>query len=131
MSAPLVIEGTIALRRRGRPADAVANDVQAAPPVTEESPRVPRIARLMALALQIEALVQSGTVSSYAEVARLGHVSRARVCQILSLVQLAPDLQEQVLFLARPTHGRAPLPLRQVLAIAAVLDWHSGHACHD
>jgi hypothetical protein len=123
MSAPLVIEGTIALRRRGRPAGAGANGVQAASPVTEESPCVPRIARLMALAFHIEALVQSGTVSSYAEVARLGHVSRARVCQILSLVQLAPDVQEQVLFLPRPAHGRAPLPLRQVLAIAAVLDW--------
>jgi hypothetical protein len=123
MSTPLVIEGTIALRRRGRPADAVANGVQAAPVVTEESPRVPRLARLMALALHIEALVQSGTVSSYAEVARLGHVSRARVCQILSLVQLAPNIQEQLLFLPRPGQGRAPLPLRKVLAIAAVLDW--------
>jgi hypothetical protein len=74
MSAPLVIEGTIALRCRGLPADAVPNDVETAPPVTAESPRVPRLARLMALALQIEALVQSGTVSSYAEVARLGRV---------------------------------------------------------
>src|SRR5262249_7477374 len=123
MSTPLGIEGTIALHRRGRPADAVPNDVQAAPPVTEGSPRVPRIARLMALALQIEVLVQSGTVSSHAKVARLGHVSRARVCQILSLVQLAPDVQEQLLFLPRPAQGREPLPLRQVLAITAVLDW--------
>src|SRR5262249_11494223 len=95
-----------------------------APPRTQPTPRVPRIARHMALALHLEALVQSGTVSSYAAMARLGHVSRARVCQILSLLQLAPDIQEQLLFLARPTPGREPWPLRQVLAIAAVLDWH-------
>ena len=84
---------------------------------------MPRIARHMALALHLEALVQSGTVSSYAQVARLGRVSRARICQILSLLQLAPDLQEQLMFLARPAQGREPLPLRQVLAIAALLDW--------
>ena len=77
----------------------------------------------MALALHIETLVRSGAVSSYADLARLGHVSRARVCQILSLLQLAPDLQEQLLFLPRPAHGREPFPFRQVLAIAAVLDW--------
>jgi len=77
----------------------------------------------MALALHIETLIRSGTVTSYADVARLGHVSRARVCQILSLLQLAPDLQEQLLFLARPAHGREPLPFRRLLSIAAVLDW--------
>jgi hypothetical protein len=84
---------------------------------------VPRIARLMALALHIEALVQAGTVASYAAAARLGHVSRARITQILSLVHLAPDLQEQLLFLQRPAHGREPWPLRHVLTIAADLDW--------
>jgi hypothetical protein len=33
-------------------------------------------------------------ITIYADVARLGHVSRARACQILNLLQLAPDLQE-------------------------------------
>ena len=124
MSFPLVIERTFASGRRGRSAgaDQFTNGPKA--PGTEPAPRVPRIARLMALAWHIETLVRGGTVSSYAEVARVGHVSRARVCQIVSLRQLAPDLQEELLFLARPAHGREPMPFRQVLSIAAVLDWH-------
>lgn len=123
MSIPHVIVGTIALGRRGRTADVERKSDRPAPRVSEPSARIPRIARLMALALHLETLVRSGTASSYAEVARLGHVSRARVSQILSLLQLAPDLQERLLFLVRPAQGREPLPLRQVLAIAALLDW--------
>jgi hypothetical protein len=123
MSLPNVIECTIAFGRRRLDASKERTGDGPAPPAMEPSSRVPRIARRMALALHVEALVRDGTVSSYADVARLGHVSRARVCQILSLLQLAPDLQEQLLFLPRPAHGRDPLPFRQVLAIAAVLDW--------
>jgi hypothetical protein len=78
----------------------------------------------MALALHLEALLQQGTVPSYAELARLAHVSRARLSQILSLVNLAPDLQEELLFWERPRRGREPLPLRQILPLTAVLDWH-------
>jgi hypothetical protein len=85
---------------------------------------VPRIARLMALALRLEALVQEGTVGSYAELARLGHISRARLSQILSLLYLAPDLQEALLFWERPRRGREPLPLRHILPLTAMLDWH-------
>jgi len=123
MSIPHVIESTFVLGRRGRTNDAKRSRDASAHRVTEPSPRMPRIARHMALAWHIESLVREGAVSSYAEVARLGHVSRSRLCQILSLLHLAPELQEQALFLTRPAHGREPLPLRKVLAIAAVLDW--------
>jgi hypothetical protein len=44
--------------------------------------------------------------------------------QILSLLQLAPDLQEQLLFLRCPAHGRSAPVLRQVLHVAAALDWN-------
>src|SRR5665213_52582 len=60
---------------------------------------IPRIARLMALAIRLEELVKDETVQSYAELAQLGHVTRARMTQIMKLLQLAPDLQEQLLFL--------------------------------
>jgi hypothetical protein len=43
--------------------------------------------------------------------------------QILALLNLAPDLQEQLLFLQRPACGRTAPVLRQVLQIAATLDW--------
>ena len=121
MSTPIVIEGSIPLGRRGRASRPAASG--AATP-SEPSSRIPRIARLLALAWHVEGLVRSGTVSSYAAAARLGHVSRARLSQILSLLNLAPDLQEQLLFLQRPARGRQSPALRHVLTVAAVLDWH-------
>jgi hypothetical protein len=123
MSTSIVIERTLPFGRRGRAGSEKLDADERRSPAPLPSPRVPRIARLMALALHIEALVQAGTVPSYAAAARLGHVSRARLSQILSLLHLAPDLQEQLLFLQRPAHGREPWPLRHVLTIAADLNW--------
>ena len=124
MSEPLVIEGSLSFGRRGR-AGSKELQADARPAATSPLPaRVPRIARLMALALRLEALVQQGTVPNYAELARLGHVSRARLSQVLSLLYLAPDLQEELLFWGRPRRGREPLPLRHILPVTAVLDWH-------
>jgi hypothetical protein len=119
----MVIERTLPFGRRSRGGPQELQADERRPLATVPSPRVPRIARLMALALHIEALVQAGTVPNYAQAARLGHVSRARLSQILSLLHLAPDLQEQLLFLQRPAHGRESWPLRHVLIIAADLDW--------
>jgi hypothetical protein len=79
----------------------------------------------MALALRFEQLVRSGAVRDYAELARLGQVSRARITQILSLLHLAPDLQEQILFLPRIQKGRDPIHLDHIQRLAAVLDWHT------
>jgi hypothetical protein len=116
MSMPLLLEGTLPRPRHGGASQAAT--------VSEPSPHVPRIARLVALAWHIEEQVRSGRLASYAAVARLGHISRARLSQIVSLLHLAPDLQEQVLFLQRPTRGRQGPTLRQLLSVAAVLDWH-------
>ena len=86
--------------------------------------RVPRVARLLALAHKFERLLGQGTIPDYATLARLGHVSRARISQIMNLLQLAPDIQEHILFLARTVHGRDRVHLRQLQPIATVLDWH-------
>jgi hypothetical protein len=122
MSEPLVLEGTLTLTWDGR-GGREGNHEGPASAVSIASARVPRLARLLALAWHIDGLVRSGTLASYAAAARLGHVSRARLSQILSLLNLAPDVQEQVLFLQHPRRGRAPLVLRHVLRVAAVLDW--------
>ena len=60
---------------------------------------IPRIARLMALAIRFDGLVREETIQDYAELARLGRVTRARMTQIMKLLFLAPDIQEQILFL--------------------------------
>src|SRR5262249_54450082 len=121
MNTSTVIRGTLPFRRRG---SAHEHDLTPATQTTKaSSPRIPRIAQLMALARHIDDLVGSGTVGSYAAAARLGHLSRARISQILALLNLAPDLQEHLLFLQRPSRGRTGPVLRQVLQVAAALDW--------
>ena len=77
----------------------------------------------MALALRFEGLIRSGAVKDYAELARLGHVTRARVSQVMNLLGLAPDLQEALLYLPRTEHGRDSLHLGQLQPIAGTLDW--------
>ena len=85
--------------------------------------RVPRMARLMALALRFDQLHRAGQIKDYTELARLGHVTRTRVCQVMNLLQLAPDIQEAILFLPLTERGHDRIQLRQLLPIAAVLDW--------
>jgi hypothetical protein len=90
----MTIEFTVPFRRVPSP---LALMVEPAPQ-PQGSP--PRIARLLALAHKLDALVRSGAVTGYAELARLGHVSPARLTQILVLLHLAPSIQEYLLFLS-------------------------------
>ena len=85
--------------------------------------RVPRVSRLLALALRVDELVHTGVIADYATLAKLAHVSRARISQITNLLVLAPDIQEALLFLPRTERGRDPIHLRQLQPLAAVLDW--------
>src|ERR687891_1692780 len=61
--------------------------------------RVARISKLMALAIKVDELIRSGVLRDYADLARLGKISRARATQLMNLLNLAPDLQESLLFL--------------------------------
>jgi hypothetical protein len=56
-------------------------------------------------------------------IGRLGHVTRARVSQVMALLGLAPDLLEEILFLPPTILGRDRVQMRHVLPIAAVPDW--------
>jgi hypothetical protein len=105
-------KGTLEMRGGERPA-----------PVPTPQGRVPKIARLMALAIRFDGLLGRGEVKDYAELARLGHVTRARVTQVMNLLQLAPDIQEQILFLPEVEEGRDPVKEWQVRPIAAEVDW--------
>ena len=85
--------------------------------------RISRISRLMALAIRFDQLIRDGAVADQAELARLGHVTRARLTQIMNLLNLAPDIQEQILHLPRVERGRDPVTERELRPIAAVVDW--------
>ncbi|HTU92434.1 MAG TPA: hypothetical protein VMF69_20300 [Gemmataceae bacterium] len=104
--------------RCGRKALRRPEDQPALPPG-----RVPRVARLMALALHFDELIRSGQVSHYSALASLGHLTRARICQIMNLIHLAPDIQEALLFLPPTLRGRDALILADLMPIAAAFDW--------
>jgi hypothetical protein len=53
----------------------------------------------MALAIHFDGLIREGTVRDYADLARLGGVSRARITQIMNLLNLPPWKQEELLLL--------------------------------
>ncbi len=89
-----------------------------------EPGNVPRITRLMALAIKFDGIVRRGEVRDYADLARLGYVTRARITQIMNLLNLAPDIQEEILFLPRTMKGRDPIRERDVRPIAAVPYWN-------
>ena len=59
-------------------------------PMEAAAPRMPRITRLMALAIKFQTMVERGEVRDYADLARLGYVTRARITQIMNLLNLAP-----------------------------------------
>lgn len=87
------------------------------------SGRIPRIARLMALAHRFDGLIRDGVVTGQADLARLGRVTRARVTQIMNLLFLAPDVQEELLFLPAIERGRDRLKLSELLPIAGEWAW--------
>jgi len=60
-------------------------------------PAMPRVSRLLALALKMEQMIQEGTAKNYSELAHLGRVSASRISQVMNLLHLAPDIQEEIL----------------------------------
>jgi hypothetical protein len=84
---------------------------------------VPRLARLLALAHKLEGLVGNGPIHAYATLARLGHISRARLSQIMNLILLAPDIQEEILFLPSARSGRDPITLSRLQPLARIPSW--------
>jgi len=96
--------------------------------VTEPAPplppgRVPRVARLMALAIKFDRMLQDGVVGSQTDLAALARVTQPRMTQIMNLLHLAPDIQEEILFLPPVTEGRDPVTERDVRDVAIVTQW--------
>ncbi|QEL20677.1 hypothetical protein [Limnoglobus roseus] len=121
MTTELTIEREFHFARRGRGYRKVLEEGPV--PAATAGVRVPKVSRWLALAIRIDRLVRDGAIANYAEAARLGQVTRARVSQIVSLLNLAPDVQEAVLHLPPTDAGRDAVTFRELLPIAAVANW--------
>ena len=86
--------------------------------------RVPRITRLLALALKFEELIRSGTVINYAALAHVAQVSRSRVTQMTALLNLAPDIQEEILFLPAAEAHQLRISEPALRKLTATLLWN-------
>ncbi len=100
----------------------IVDPEQPVPPKTVRG-RTARASRLMALAIHFDELLRGGVVRDYAQLARLGHVSHARISQVMNLLILAPDIQEAILFLPRTVRGRDPIRESHLRPLTAVADW--------
>lgn len=86
---------------------------------------IPRVSRLLALAHHFEELRREGVVEDYADLARLGGVTRARITQIMSLLNLAPEIQEEILFLPVTTMGRDLVGLKSLVGLSQAPNWEA------
>jgi hypothetical protein len=93
--------------------------------------RLPRITKMMALAIRLDQLIKSGQVTDQAALARVGHVSRARLTQLLDLTLLAPTIQETILSLPELVDGRAAVTEMQLRQISRLQCWMKQKAAWD
>lgn len=77
----------------------------------------------MVLAIRFEKLVRDGDAADYAELARLGHVTRARLKQIMNLLAHALDIQETLLFVSPVEAGTDAITERELRCVVAEVEW--------
>jgi len=77
----------------------------------------------MALAIRFDKLIADGVVANQSELARLARVSQPRMTQIMSLLHLAPDIQEEILFLPEVFEGRDPVAKRELRNVVSACKW--------
>jgi len=94
-------------------------------------PRVPRITRLMALAIKFQNMIDRGEVKDYADLARLGFVTRARVTQIMNLLNLAPQIQEALLFPNGSSDDWAQVSEHDLRAVTRAVVWQDQISAFD
>jgi hypothetical protein len=94
------------------------------PPRPDPVRRPARVALMLALAHRLQGAIDRGEFKDRADLARQLGFTRARVSQLLDLTHLAPDLQEQILFLER-VDGLEPLSERALRDVVTLDGWEA------
>lgn len=82
-----------------------------------------RVARQLALAHSLRRRLERGEFADFADMARQLGFTRARVTQLMDLLLLAPEVQEEILFLELPP-GAQPVSERGLReAVLGTVDW--------
>ena len=93
--------------------------------------RIPRVAKLMALAIRCDQLIRSGAVPDATALASLAHVSQPRMTQILNLTLLAPDIQEALLCLPPVAPGADTIHEKSLRAVCGMAGWNQQRRAMD
>jgi hypothetical protein len=115
-STTRVVTGRLHRVRRGK-----GKGFSAEPPPAPPH-RPARIAVTLALAHTIQRAIDRGEIRDQAEAARRLGLTRARLTQILDLTRLAPDVQEEILFLETANEDE-PLRERSLRGVLRATDW--------
>ena len=111
-----VLEGELHRERRGRRKRFTVNLPEA------PASRPARVAITLAMAHRIREEILAGEIRDQADAARRLGLTRARLSQILDLTNLAPDLQESILFL-EVVEGREPQRERSMRGVLRSTSW--------
>lgn len=90
--------------------------VEEEPEPLRERP-VPRVARMLALAYHIDALVEADQLKNYGEASRLLEITDARMTQVMDLMLLSPRIQEAIL------EGRLEIDGKRAQRLTRQVDW--------
>jgi len=77
----------------------------------------------MALAIRFDKLLRDGVVGSQSDLAAIAHVTQPRMTQIMNMLHLAPDIQEEILFLSSAPVGRDPIHEHMLRAVTSSSCW--------
>jgi hypothetical protein len=89
--------------------------------------RPARVAVMLAIAHTIDAAISAGRLRDQRDAAQRLGLTPPRITQLLALLQLAPDLQERVLFL-EAVDGLEPLTERDLRPLTRLLCWDDQRA---
>ena len=98
--------------------------VRMTPPPKKEVPkrRPARVARMLAMANDLQDKIDRGEYKDQAAAARALGLSRTKLTRLLDLALLAPDIQEEVLFL-KAVDGKEPVTERALREVVRHLSW--------
>jgi hypothetical protein len=99
----------------------VVNPVPTSKPILV--PKIPRVVELLRKAIEWQALLESGTVATQADISRQEGIARTRVTQVMALLRLAPEIQEKI-FSTLYTDRQPPVTERVLRPIATITDRH-------
>lgn len=88
----------------------------------EEMQGEPRLRQSLILAYQIDQIIADGQAKDFTQAAQWLNMTKARLSQIMGLINLAPAIQEEILLTDSPKIRKASV--QQILPIAAESDWN-------